>query len=425
MDFYKRRNALLRMQEMLEDQALQRGLVAAYMRDTGYTYRNIRDREITIPLNMLKYWESAAVESLLFQADPVEADGNKIAIVLPSNGINILIVKTVASAFMSGREVVLKLPRKLQHAMPYYQKIVKECMPGVEMISQNLSAEDFLGRCIRSEDIRTVIVYGDDKWIWSYRNNFRRYRKELFFEGPGKDPQVVFRDADVALAARDAVRGGLVNGGHSCSALERFYVHQDVHDEFVALLVKELSGIVIGAPEETATDLSPILSPAVLRRLRHQIQNATEQGAKLIVGGNTVEVGAGGNLALVPALLVNCHNQMDAVQQESFGPIFPVIPFVEEDALITMADQSDYGLNASIYGTCSRKTYDYFYSTHRNLFVNATISSPSSAANRMVDGGFKNSGFVWEWKNDKFLQREGRRILLNELLNIDYDSAHK
>ena len=78
-------------------------------------------------------------------------------------------------------------------------------------------------------------------------------------------------------------------------------------------------------------------------------------------------------------------------------------------------DKTDYGLNASAYGSCPERVATYLDKTHRNAYFNSTITSYCNRESRILDGGYKNSGFIWEWINEKFVQTEGKRLLLKEL----------
>jgi acyl-CoA reductase-like NAD-dependent aldehyde dehydrogenase len=339
----------------------------------------------------------------------------KVAVLLPGNGINMLVAKAVCSSFLAGNKTLVKLPRKLKHSAACFRQLIASHLPGVEFAPAEQSAEAFLHDCIASADIGAIVIYGDDKWVWSYKNAVRQFNTKLIFEGPGKDPQVVMKDADLELAVTDAVKCGLLNGGQSCSAMERFFVDEEIADEFVERLAGKLSRLKIGSPEDDETDIGPINSSNVIHRMAQQVADAKCQGAKIITGGKPVEAKHTGKFAFLPTIITGCNTTMRVIQEESFGPLFPVISFSSENDLLTKINHSDYGLNASIYGSSSNAFSNYMNNNHRNLYFNSTVTSAENRASRIVDGGFRNSGFIWEWQHNSFVQREGRRMLLKEL----------
>jgi hypothetical protein len=83
--------------------------------------------------------------------------------------------------------------------------------------------------------------------------------------------------------------------------------------------------------------------------------------------------------------------------------------------LLLKLDDSNYGLNASVYGSCPPEISAYLDNSHRNIYFNSTVSSACNVHSRILDGGYKNSALIWEWKGSSFLQREGRRLLIKEL----------
>jgi acyl-CoA reductase-like NAD-dependent aldehyde dehydrogenase len=133
------------------------------------------------------------------------------------------------------------------------------------------------------------------------------------------------------------------------------------------------------------------------------------------MGGGPVEIYGTGKYAFLPTIVRDCSKEMKILQEENFGPVFPVLSFSTEADLLSKIDDSDYGLNASFYGSCPPDIKTYLENSHRNVYFNSTVSSPCNLHSRLLDGGYKNSGLVWEWEGKNFLQREGRRLLLKEL----------
>ena len=416
MNFEKRKAALSRMICYLKEDRFANQLIDAYMKDTGFLRRDIYAREIEFPLFLLNYisQESQYTRDFGLDFESVRPLG-KVLVVLPKNGINLMLTKAVCSSFLAGNETYVKLPNTLVNSAEFYKQFAEDCLPGVTILNMQKRSDVFLKQCIESREMDAIVIYGDDKWIWPYKNDIRRCANKMIFEGPGNDPQVVMGDADIDQAVSDAIAGGLLNGGQSCSAIERFFVHESIADEFTARMADRLSMLKIGHPEDGSSDVGPIFSNNVLNRLVEQVDDAINSGAKVVTGGKAVPAGNTGKYAFQPTLISNCSVNMKIVYQENFGPVFPIISFTSEDDLLRKLDQTDYGLNASAYGSCPERIATYLDKSHRNAYFNSTVTSHCNRESRILDGGFKNSGFIWEWRNEKFVQAEGKRLLLKEL----------
>lgn len=416
MDFEYRKRALAHLSDQLKEETFSHQLVQAYMKDTWFLKRNVVDREIKAPVALLAQTGIDTEYTAKYGIDPDNLRPiGKIAVLLPFNGINIMASKAIASSFYAGNKTIVKLPRKLKHAAPLYQQLISSCLPGVEFASDQQSSGDFLNNCISSPEIKAIVIYGDDKWIWSYKDAVHNARKKLIFEGPGKDPQIVMKDADLEKAVSDAVQCGLLNGGQSCSAMERFFVHESIVDEFVERLTARLLALRLGDHEDDGTDIGPIHSEIVLNRMAQQVEDARSRGAAILLGGKAVPVNGTRGIAFLPTIITGCTTDMKVIQEENFGPLFPIITFSSYRDLATKVDHTRYGLNASLYGTSTTAFLDYMENNHRNFYVNSTVTTAVNSASRILDGGFRNSGFIWEWKQGEFMQREGQRMLLKEL----------
>lgn len=416
MNFKQRREALIRTSINLEDEKFHQHLIRAYGADTGFLRKDIKIREVITPVAILNAIgkETDATRAYGVDMEQLRSLG-KVAVLLPSNGINLCLAKSVGASFLAGNETIIKLPRKLHSSGKYYRELVLNNLPNVSFAPDNISSKDFLKDCISDPDIKAVVIYGDDRWIWEYKNLVRRSDIKLIFEGPGKDPLIVMEDANVDLAVEAAVKGGLLNGGQSCSAIERFFIHESIVEEFCTKLTEKVVKLKIGKPESEETEIGPVLSFAVLDRLEQQVKEAQADGAKILTGGKTEKIDSIGGSVFLPTVLIGCHPKMRIIREENFGPVFPVISFSSEEDLLAKVDNCDYGLNASAYGTISTDLRQYLVNTHRNVYYNSTVTGVGNQDSQVIDGGYKNSGFIWKWHKDKFLQIEGKRMLLKEL----------
>jgi len=163
----------------------------------------------------------------------------------------------------------------------------------------------------------------------------------------GNDPMIVAEDADLDRAANAAVWGSLQNAGQTCISVERVYVQSPVYEEFVGKLVGKVRALRVGlstGPGET--DVGAITSPAQLETLEEHVKDAVQKGAVLATGGRRV---SGPGAFFEPTVLTNVDHSMKVMQEETFGPILPVMRVDSLDEAIRLANDSNYGLNASVF----------------------------------------------------------------------------
>ena len=167
----------------------------------------------------------------------------------------------------------------------------------------------------------------------------------------GKDPIYVCDDVDVTAAAAAVADGAFYNTGQSCCSVERVYVHEAVHDAFVAAFVAEVKRYKIGDPRDESTYIGAITRRPQLAVLKRQVADALKKGAKLQLGG--VVLKRKGNW-FAPTVLTDVDHSMDVMREESFGPIIGIQAVADDDAAVDQMNDTEYGLTAGVY-TASEK----------------------------------------------------------------------
>ena len=173
----------------------------------------------------------------------------------------------------------------------------------------------------------------------------------------GKDPAYVAEDADLAVSVPGVVEGALYNGGQSCCAIERVYVHRKIYEAFLEQALDALQRFTPGDPLDPETTLGPLADPTALTVLESQVQDAVGRGARLLAGGKRLE-GTPANFYL-PTLLADVDNGATVMQEESFGPLLPVRPVADDEEALAQMNASRYGLTASVW-TRSRARAEWF-----------------------------------------------------------------
>ncbi|MBO0857791.1 MAG: aldehyde dehydrogenase family protein [Chloracidobacterium sp.] len=166
----------------------------------------------------------------------------------------------------------------------------------------------------------------------------------------GKDPMIVLRDADIERAANAAVWGAFTNSGQVCISVERVYVEDAVADEFTRLVVEKTHALRQGADvgeTEERVDVGAMTFPQQIETVENHINDAIARGARILTGGRR-------NLALPgryfePTVLSNVDHSMKIMTEETFGPALPIMRVKDEDEALRLANDSRYGLNASVF----------------------------------------------------------------------------
>jgi acyl-CoA reductase-like NAD-dependent aldehyde dehydrogenase len=168
----------------------------------------------------------------------------------------------------------------------------------------------------------------------------------------GKDPIYVCDDADVATAAASLADGAFYNSGQSCCSVERIYVHERIHDAFVARFVEEVKSFKVGDPLEETTYIGAITRKPQLAVLRQQVADARKKGARVRLGG-TSRKGRGNWFE--PTVLTHVDHSMKVMRDESFGPIIGIQAVADDDAAVDLMNDSEYGLTAGVYTPDARR----------------------------------------------------------------------
>ena len=166
----------------------------------------------------------------------------------------------------------------------------------------------------------------------------------------GKDPAYVRPDVDLDWAAEEIVDGAVFNSGQSCCSLERVYVHEKVHDDFIAAVQKVLSKYKLGDPSDKGTHVGPVISKAAAKRIQEHVDAAIKAGAKNATPDNASfkNPPADGNY-VAPTLLTNVKQDMQVMQDETFGPVIPVLSVKSDEQAIEWMNDNQFGLTASIW----------------------------------------------------------------------------
>ncbi|HEV2828918.1 MAG TPA: aldehyde dehydrogenase family protein [Pyrinomonadaceae bacterium] len=174
-----------------------------------------------------------------------------------------------------------------------------------------------------------------------------KYLTPVVLELGGKDPMIVLEDADVANAARAAVWGAFANSGQACASVERCYVHESIATQFIELIVAETGGLKQGIGTEQDIDVGSMSNERQLEIVEDHVNDAARRGAKILTGGRRGADSKG--FFYEPTVLTNVAHNMTIMREETFGPVLPVMTFTTDDEALALANDSVYGLTASVW----------------------------------------------------------------------------
>jgi succinate-semialdehyde dehydrogenase/glutarate-semialdehyde dehydrogenase/succinyl-CoA reductase len=222
--------------------------------------------------------------------------------------------------------------------------------------------------------------------------------KKTVLELGGSDPFIVCRDADIEKASSGAVKGRFVNCGQSCIASKRFVVVKDIANEFTEKFVQKTEKLKVGDPLADDTDMGPLVNAKSLENMEGFVKRSIKEGAKLLTGGKRIE---GKGYFYMPTILTNVTPTMEVAQEEVFGPLAPIIVADDEKEAINIANDSKFGLGASIWTQNLEKAEELSSLIESGMVAvnNVVISDP-----RVPSGGIKNSGFGRELSRQGMLE---------------------
>ena len=223
----------------------------------------------------------------------------------------------------------------------------------------------------------------------------------------GKDPMVVLDDADLEVVSSAAVWGAFVNAGQTCLSVERCYVHRSLYEKFLEACVEKTEHLCTGNGMDPATDVGPLIHQRQLRIVESHVEEARARGARLLTGG-CLRPELGANF-YSPTVLAEVTHAMRIMREETFGPVLPVMPFDDEEEAVRLANDSEFGLAASVWTRDRARGEALARRIHAGtVMVNDVVSC--FGISEAPHGGFKSSG----------LGRTHGHLGLEEMVRIKY-----
>jgi len=266
------------------------------------------------------------------------------AVSTPWNAPFMLATWRVGPALAAGNTVVLKPPEWAPLTCAMLGDLAEEAglPPGVLNVVHGTGTE--AGAPLTGHrDVDRVAFTGSPQTARTVYRDAAAHLTPVSFELGGKSPFVVFEDADLDAAVATAAYQ-FDNSGQVCLAGTRLLVQDSIKDEFLARLEAKADEIRVGDPREPETTYGPLIHPVALERVTGHVARATEAGVRPVFGGESL-----GGLYYAPTLFADVPAGADILRKEVFGPVLTLQGFADEAEAIAMANDSDYGLAATVY----------------------------------------------------------------------------
>jgi len=316
-----------------------------------------------------------------------------IAVICPWNLPLLLMTFKVGPALACGNTVVVKPSEETPATATLLGEVMNDCgvPPGVFNVVHGLGPESAGEYLTRHEDIDAITFTGETRTGEIIMRAASVGLRNISMECGGKNPALIFADCDMEKAVAGTVRSAFVNTGQVCLCTERVYVQRPIFDEFVQKLKEGAEKLIIGQPEDETADFGPLISLGHREKVLSYFGLAEEEGARVVTGGGVPEMG--GDLDngawIEPTIWTGLDNNASVVREEIFGPCCHVMPFDDEAEAIALANDTNYGLAATVWTESSSRATRVAQSLEVGI---AWINTWFLRDLRTAFGGAKQSG---------------------------------
>jgi acyl-CoA reductase-like NAD-dependent aldehyde dehydrogenase len=296
-------------------------------------------------------------------------------------------LRFAAPSLMVGNTIVLKpASATMQCGIEIEETFNKVGLP--QGVFQTLVGDSSIAESLIDSDINAVTFTGSVPAGAKVAQRATSQVKKTVLELGGSDPFIVCEDADIEKASNGAIKGRFINCGQSCIASKRFIVTKKIANEFTEKFLQKTEKLKVGDPLSDDTDIGPLVNASGLEKIESQVKDSVKEGAEVLTGGERMDGRKG--YFYRPTVLKNVTPKMHIAQEEVFGPVAPIIVAADEDESIKLANDSEYGLGASIWTQDLDKAERLSSSIESGIVsVNNVVASDP----RVPFGGVKKSGF--------------------------------
>lgn len=394
-----RRGHLLRkLGDLIHEHAEHLGNVET--RDNGKLIREMLGQARALP--SYYYYYAGFSDKILGETIPLENTAifnytlrepvGVIAVITPWNSPLLLLTFSLAAALATGNAVVVKPSEVTSASTLEFAKIVEQVgfPPGVFNVVTGFGKTTG-GSLVTHPGVNKIVFTGGAETGKIIASMAATNLTPTIMELGGKSPNIVFDDGSVPDAVNGCIAGIFAASGQTCIAGSRLFLHEKVHDEFLERLINRTKTIRMGDPSSIESEMGPMATTDQLNKVQMFVESARNEGADLIYGGSRPEdPSLADGWFFQPTVFDNIKNDMYLAQEEVFGPVLGVLTFREEEELVSLANETRFGLAAGIWTNNIKRAHriareieagTVWINTYRAL----NYASPF--------GGYKQSGY--------------------------------
>lgn len=407
----QRLDVLLKFADLLLEQKEQ--LATLMSSEMGKLIAQGRD-EIELCAGIARYYSAQAAEFLKpvqYPTDLGEAwvENHPLGLIMavePWNFPFYQLMRVFAPNYAIGNPVMLKHASIVPQCAEKFEALIRDAGAPDGAFTNLFISPDQVAEIIADQRVQGVALTGSEGAGSVVAQQAGKHLKKSTLELGGNDVFVVLDDADMEKAITIGCQARLNNAGQVCTAAKRFILHEKIAAQFRQGMLEAFKAIKIGDPLDENTELGPLSSKDAADKLYKQVQKAVKQGATLLTGGNPVQ---GQGFFFEPTILENISIDNDAWYEEFFGPVAQIYIAKDDDEIVEIANNSNYGLGGAIHSKDIERAKKLASRIETGmLWINwYTASSPE-----LPFGGVKRSGYGHELADIGFSEFVQKRLVV-------------
>lgn len=309
-----------------------------------------------------------------------------VAAITPWNFPSAMITRKAAAAIAAGCSVILKPSELTPFSALALAVLARDAgIPdGVFNVitgDAQMIGEEFC----KNKIVRKISFTGSTKVGKLLNQQCAEDLKRVSLELGGSAPFIVFADANLDKAISGLMHAKFRNGGQACTCVNRIFIEEKIHDQFVEMLLNEVKKLQVGNGFEGSPNMGPMISDAAIKKVETLVEDALKNGAKCEIGGKKIS-----GKFFAPTVITNVSAQMKIAKEEIFGAVAAIQKFTSEEEVIELANDTEYGLGSYLYTSDNARIWRI---SDALQFGMVGVNEPSFATEVAPFGGIKNSGF--------------------------------